>query len=113
VGFGLTMADSVSIVREAAGARYADVELCVFANNPGAGNPSITNDPNPLIEKLAAELQTTQEATIAMPATMIGSVEQIIERLQRQREEFDISYRIIPGFAMDEFAPVVARLTGT
>jgi probable F420-dependent oxidoreductase len=113
VGFGLTMADTVSIVREAAGERYAGIELCVFANNPGAGNPSITSNPGPLVEKLAEELRASAEATLAMPATMIGSVEEIVDRVQREREEYDISYRIIPSYAMDDFAPVVARLAGT
>jgi probable F420-dependent oxidoreductase len=112
-GFGLTMADTVSIVREAAGDRYGNIELCVFANNPGSGNPSITDDPEPLIDKLAAEMNTTREAVLDMPATMIGSVDEIVERLQRDRELYDISYRCFPSDAMDAFAPVVARLAGT
>ncbi len=111
-GFGLTMADTVSIVRTAAAERYPDIELCVFANNPGAGTPSITDDPDPLIDRLAAELQCGREAAIDMPATMIGSVEQIVDRLHREREQYDISYRVIPSYAMDAFAPVVAKLAG-
>jgi probable F420-dependent oxidoreductase len=112
-GFGLTMADTVAIVREAAAHRYGDVELSVFANNPGSGNPSITDNPGPLIDKLAEELRASREATIAMPATMIGSVDEMVDRIQRERDQYDISYRIIPSYAMDAFAPVVARLAGT
>jgi probable F420-dependent oxidoreductase len=112
-GFGLTMADTVAIVRKAAGERYGEIELCVFANNPGEGNPSITDNPDPLIDKLAAEMNASREAIAEMPATMIGSVEQIVDRVQREREEYDISYRVIPSHAMDDFAPVVARLAGT
>jgi len=112
-GFGLTMADTIAIVREAAGDRYCDLELCVFANNPAQGNPSITADPGPWIDKLAAEMHTTVEAVSDMPATLIGSVPEMIDRIQRDREQFDISYRVIPSFAMDAFAPVVARLAGT
>ncbi len=48
-----------------------------------------------------------------MPATMIGSVDQIVDRLLRERELYDISYRIIPSYEMDAFAPVVAKLAGT
>ena len=113
VGFGLTMADTIAIVREAAGDRYGDLELCVLANNPNAGNPTITDDPEPLLAKLAAELQTTREATLAMSATLIGSVDEIIDRIQRDRDQYDISYRAIPAYAIDAFAPVVARLAGT
>jgi probable F420-dependent oxidoreductase len=112
-GFGLTMADTVAIVREAAGDRFDGIELCVFANNPASGNPSITDDPDPWIDKLAQELQTTREATLEMPATLIGSVDAMVERIQRDRELYGISYRGIPSFAMDAFAPVVARLAGT
>lgn len=112
-GFGLTMADTIAIVREAAGERYADLELCVFANNPASGNPSITDDPEPWLEKLAGELQTTREAAAEMPATLIGSVAAIVDRMQQHREQYDISYRIVPSFALDAFAPVVARLAGT
>ncbi|HTE84819.1 MAG TPA: hypothetical protein VK821_08795, partial [Dehalococcoidia bacterium] len=112
-GFGLTMADTVAIVREAAAERYGDIELCVFANNPESGNPSITDNPEPLIDKLAAEMNTTREAIMDMPATMIGSVDEMVDRLQRERTQYDISYRVIPSYAMDAFAPVVVRLAGT
>jgi probable F420-dependent oxidoreductase len=113
VGFGLTMAESLAIVREAAGERYAGLELCVFSNNPSAGNPSITDDPEPLFARLAGEMQVTRDAVFAMPATLIGSVEAIVERIQAHREQYDISYRVIPGYAIDAFAPIVAELAGT
>jgi probable F420-dependent oxidoreductase len=112
-GFGLTMADTVAIVREAAGARYDAIELCVFANNPDCGNPSITNDPSPLIDRLAEEMHAPRQAIADMPATMIGSVDEIVDRIQRERDLYDISYRVIPGYAMDSFAPVLRRTVGT
>lgn len=113
MGFGMTMADEVALIKEAAGDRYDDLELCVFSNNPPAKNPSVTDDPDPLIEKLAGDLNTTREATLAMPATLIGSVGSLIERIQEDRERYDVSYRIIPAYAMDEFAPIVEALAGT
>jgi probable F420-dependent oxidoreductase len=112
-GFGLTMADTVSIVREAAGRRYSEVELCVFANNPDCGNPSITNNPSPLIDQLAKEMNAPRDAIAEMPATMIGSVGELVDRIQSERDRYDISYRVIPSYAMESFAPVVARLAGT
>jgi probable F420-dependent oxidoreductase len=112
MGFGMTMADEVELIKKAAGDRYDEVELCVFANNP-PGNPSVTDDPDPLIEELARDLNATPEATLAMPATLIGSEGSLMERIQRDREQYDITYRIIPAFAMDQFAPIVAALAGT
>jgi probable F420-dependent oxidoreductase len=111
-GFGLTMADSVRIVREAAGDRYEEIELCVFANNPDCGNPSVTDTPGPLIDRLAQEMNAPRDAIAEMPATMIGSVGEIIDRVVRERDVYDISYRVIPSYAMEDFAPVVARLSG-
>jgi probable F420-dependent oxidoreductase len=113
MGFGMTMADVIALIKEAAGPRYRDIELCVFSNNPQAGNPSVTDRPDPSVERLAAELRTTPEATLAMPATLIGSVSSLVERIQAHREDYDISYRTVPAFAMDQFAPVVARLAGS
>ena len=112
-GYGMTMADEVALIKEAAGERYSEVELCVFANNPQANNPSITDNPMPSIEKLAGDLQTTPEAVLEMPATLIGSESELIERIQKHREQYDISYRIVPFYAMEEFAPIVAKLSGT
>jgi probable F420-dependent oxidoreductase len=111
-GFGLTMADSVAIVREAAGERYDAIELCVFANNPDCGNPSITNEPDPLIDRLAEEMHASKEAIAEMPATMIGSVEEIVDRVLRERDLYDISYRVIPSYAMESFAPVLRQTVG-
>ena len=113
IGFGLTMADEIGIIKAAAGDRYDDIELSVFANNPAQGNPSVTDDPEPWIEKLAAELGTTSDAIREMPATLIGPEGELIERIQRDRDLYDISYRIVPAFAMDAFAPIVAKLAGT
>jgi probable F420-dependent oxidoreductase len=113
MGFGMTMADEVALIKEAAGERYADLELCVFSNNPGSSNPSITENADELIEHLAGELNTTAEAVNGMPATLIGSEAAVIERILSDRESYDITYRIVPNIAMDAFAPIVARLAGS
>ena len=43
----------------------------------------------------------------------IGTVEQMVETLQRRREEFGVSYLQVFFQDIDAFAPVVARLAGT
>ena len=112
MGYGMTMADVIALLKEAAGERYQSIELCVFSNNPQFGNPSVTDRPDPSIDRLALELRTTREATLSMPATLIGSESSLVERIVSDRDRYDISYRTIPASAMDEFAPVVARLAG-
>jgi len=113
MGYGMTMADEVALIKEAAGDRYADIELCVFSNNPASSNPSITDRADELIEHLAGQLNATPEAVAAMPATLIGSQAALVDRIGSHREMYDISYRIVPDYAMEEFAPIVARLAGS
>jgi probable F420-dependent oxidoreductase len=112
MGFGMTMADEVALIKEAAGERYGDLELCVLSNNPGSSNPSITDHADELIENLATQLNTTPEAVKGMPATLIGSEDGLVERILADRETYDISYRVVPDYAMEAFAPIVARLAG-
>jgi probable F420-dependent oxidoreductase len=42
-----------------------------------------------------------------------GGVEQMAEELQRRREEFGVSYVTVNSAFLEEFAPVVARLSGS
>ncbi len=107
MGFGLTMADEIAMIKEAAGDRYKDIELSVFAQ---AAN--VTDDEKAALEKVASDLNTTYEAADLMPATLVGPVDSVVERILRHREQFDITYRTIPFFAMDAMAPVVAKLSG-
>ena len=54
----------------------------------------------------------TVEQYLASPYALIGSTEQLIERIQRLREQLGISYLVIGDDFMEAFAPVVARLAG-
>ena len=48
-----------------------------------------------------------------MPGTLVGSREAIVDKLHANREQWDISYPVIPGGAMDTMAPIVAKLAGS
>jgi probable F420-dependent oxidoreductase len=108
MGFGLTMADEISLIKEAAGERYADIEISVSSSNI-----AITNEPGPFLEKFAAGLHVSPEVAMEMPATLIGDLGSIRERIQMHRDEYDISYRVVPAHAMEQFAPIVAQLAGS
>jgi alkanesulfonate monooxygenase SsuD/methylene tetrahydromethanopterin reductase-like flavin-dependent oxidoreductase (luciferase family) len=110
VAFGLTVVQQVDIVRQAAGDRFEDLELATFSSGPAVTDAA---DLGPVLERFAAEYNTSIEVAEAIPATLVGSVDAIVERLQQQRQELGLSYRIIGGAAMDDFAPIVARLSGT
>ncbi|MBV8087123.1 MAG: TIGR03621 family F420-dependent LLM class oxidoreductase [Chloroflexi bacterium] len=106
-GLGIYFPAQLQIVREAAGARYAQLELGALSI------PRVTDKPKETIEGLAKQMQTTPEIVEAMPATLVGSVEAIVEKLQKQRDKSDLSYPVMFLPAIDAMAPVVAKLAGT
>jgi probable F420-dependent oxidoreductase len=108
IGFGMTMADEINLLKEAAQERYAALELSVYAQAI-----DITADEEDALAKVAKDLDTTREAADDMPATLVGPVGSIIDRVQRHRDKYDISYRIVPFYAMEAFAPVIAKLSGS
>ncbi len=55
----------------------------------------------------------TPEEILDHPNCLIGTVEEITDRLVERRERFGISYVTVSDKAMEAFAPVVDRLTGT
>jgi len=56
--------------------------------------------------------QLTADEILQSPYVLIGTVDQMIEDLQRRRERWGISYYVIFEPYLDAFAPVVARLAG-
>jgi probable F420-dependent oxidoreductase len=106
-GLGLTVAEQMAIVREAAGERYGKLELSSLSI------PRLTEHVSDTIERLASQMQTTPAVVQDMPGALVGSLEAIVEKLQSSRERFDLSYIVLPGAAIDDFAPVVERLAGT
>jgi alkanesulfonate monooxygenase SsuD/methylene tetrahydromethanopterin reductase-like flavin-dependent oxidoreductase (luciferase family) len=110
VGFGLTVADQADLVREAAGDRFDNLEFATFSIRPVVTDAT---DLTPVVDAFAAECNTSPEIAATIPATLVGSVEALVERLRQQGEEPGLSYRIIGGSALEAFAPVVARLADT
>jgi probable F420-dependent oxidoreductase len=106
-GLGLSMPEQMEIVRGVAGERYAALELSSLTI------PRVTDDVTGTIEGLARQMRTTPEVVDAMPGTLVGSPEAIVDKLFENRERYDISYPVIPGAAMETMAPIVARLAAT
>ena len=106
-GLGLSMPEQMQIVRDVAGDRYAKLELSSLTI------PRLTDDITGTMEALARQMRTTPEVIDAMPGTLVGSREQIVEKLHANRERYDISYPVMPGAAMEAMAPIVAQLAGS
>jgi probable F420-dependent oxidoreductase len=98
----------VAWVREAAGGRYADLELNMLQF---AG--IVTDDRAGTAEVMAPLFGLPPEEVETYPHACIGTVDQIVEDLQARRERWDVSYLVFQGDTMEPMAPVVARLRGT
>lgn len=94
-------------VREAAGARYADLELQVLVFVP-----IIASNREEVARGVARHFGAVSEDILEMPYALIGRVDQIVSQLEQRREKYDISYITIGEQAMHAFAPVVERLAG-
>jgi hypothetical protein len=94
-------------VREGAGERFAELELQL------QGAATITDDPRRAAEPLAAQMGVSVDDLLTSGGMLWGSVDQICEDLERRRDEWGISYFVVPLAQTDEFAPVVERLSDT
>jgi len=95
-------------LREAAGDRYADIEIN-FLNFACV----VTDDRRGTIEAMAPLFGLSPEDVAEYPHAWVGSVDQICEHLEAGRERWDASYLVVQGVeAMAAAAPIVARLAG-
>src|SRR5262245_2104138 len=100
--------EKVQWVRDAAGARFADLEIQTLA-----GFVHFTDDAKELKEMMAGAFDASPEEVFDSPVILVGSVDEMIESLERRRARWDMSYHVVPIEQMDAFAPVVAKLAGT
>ena len=104
-----TISQKIDLIRQAAGARFARIELSLFATI------RLTDDPEHAAERLIEERGwqgATVDDVMAMPAVFLGSVERVVELMQERRERDGVSYYIIDDEQMDAVAPVVERAAG-
>lgn len=100
--------DKLAWVREAAGARYDRIEIQSLV-----GFLMLTDDARGLAEAMAPAFETTPDAVLDSPVALVGTIEQMIEALERRRERWDMTYHVVGHDHLDAFAPAVERLAGT
>ena len=98
----------ISWIREAAGDRFDDLELQCLTFLV-----QIVPDREDAVERLAAMMGVTPEQVEGSPIALVGTIEQIAERLEERRARFGFSYIVVHEGEMEAFAPVVAALAGT
>jgi probable F420-dependent oxidoreductase len=104
-GMAAATDEKLQWIEQAAGDRFEDIELSVTIFLA-----TITDDRDSMAAGVAAGLGMEPSDILDMPHFLIGSVDQIVEDIERRRERYGISYVIVPGDVRDAFAPVVARL---
>jgi probable F420-dependent oxidoreductase len=98
----------VRFVREAAGERFADLEL-----ESAPSVTVVTDDVDATLARLGPTLRNIDpDALRHHPNALVGTEGEIAERLQEQREVAAVSYVTISEDQIESFAPVVARLNG-
>lgn len=103
-----SLMSKLTIVREAAGERFANIELSALVLAV-----RVTDDRDQAATELAARYGLSAAEVISSPHLLVGSHSQIIEALIERRERLGLSYVTIAEPAMETMASVVAHLAGT
>jgi hypothetical protein len=99
----------VEWVKEGAGERFADVEL------NSAIDVVITDHRHAATEQFIQERNwqgISVEQVWDMPNVFIGTRDFIVDEMFARREKFGFSYYWVPDKLMDDFAPIVALVSG-
>ena len=97
----------VDWVREAAGDRFADLELQSLV-----GFVYVNDDSKAILEGIAGAFGISVEDARLAPPCLVGSEDDVVASLEERRERWHMSYHAIDDNAIDTFAPIVARLAG-
>ena len=103
------MTQQIDWVREAAGERFGRIELSTMVS------PVVASDRRAAAAALARARGWTglePEAVLAMPSILVGSADAMEDDLRARRERLGLSYLVVRDRDMEQFAPVVERLTG-
>jgi len=106
--------EKIEWVREAAGARFAELEFNVY---PSGWPPVLTDDlageVSTVIASLAERtgLELTERQVLDSPHLFIGSADRLAEKFQQLREELGISSFLLGS--VGELEPVLSKLAGS
>jgi probable F420-dependent oxidoreductase len=94
-------------VREGAGERFSSIELQImaFATKVVASRRAAV--------RTATMLGLPGEEALELPIVLLGTPDELCEQLLKRRERWGFTNIVVPGEAMESFAPVVAQLAGT
>jgi probable F420-dependent oxidoreductase len=103
------VAEKVGWVRDGAGERFPEIELSLVPSFIVTDNRRRDTDE---FVRQRGWVGVSVEQAWDMPAVFIGSAEQIVEQMLRQREALGFSYYVVSDRDARVMEPVVARLAG-
>lgn len=95
-------------IKQGAGERFDAIELEVAAYFT-----VVTPDGEATRSKMGQMFGLTGQEMAEHPNVLIGSIDEMCDRIVERRERFGISYTSFGSSSIDAVAPVVARLAGT
>lgn len=98
----------LAVVRAAAGDRFAELDLHTRVHFA-----LVTDERQEVAEALASGFGLEPTDALLSPHALVGTVDQLVDDLVERRERFGINVIGLPLDAMEQLAPVVARLAGT
>jgi probable F420-dependent oxidoreductase len=99
--------EKVQWIRDAAGDHFDDLEIQSLV-----GFVHFTEDRQGIAEAIGGGFGVSPDDALLAPVTLVGTESQMIELLHARRERWHMSYHVIPQEAMEQFAPVVSKLSG-
>jgi probable F420-dependent oxidoreductase len=94
-------------VRDAAGDRFASLEIQI------AAVAAMIVDSRRAALRSAKMLGFPGDEALDLPVLLIGTSDELCERLIERRQRWGFSNVVVPDHAMESFAPIVARLAGS
>ncbi len=102
------LSERIAIVSAAAGERFDALELNCLVQSV-----VITDQLAPALEAIAKRSPgIAPDALPNNPFLFVGAVDQVVDELERRREELGVSYYVVFEHSMEALAPVIARLAG-
>lgn len=96
--------DCLGWIREAAGYRFDSLELQI------APFAVMVVGSSRIAARSAAMLGFREDGALDLPILLIGTEDELCERLLERRERWGFSNIVVPGESMESFAPIVDRL---
>ena len=115
-GSGLDTADSsaeamdrkIGWLREAAGDRIDAITTNILLQHLTVSDSATATAE--ALEKLSTDWEMPAETLAESPLILVGTEDEIVEKLLARRERWGISYISVFGSYMEAFAPIAARL---